>query len=187
MVEIHPSIGQLSRLRHLELSFCSSLANLPSISAKTESLTVLNLGSCSNLRMIPKFKGILKSLSELRLSWTAIKELPPTSFQCLSSLKYLTLRGITFVTLPLIISQLSHLDDLDFSHCVKLRSVPELPASVTYIKAEGCTSLEPLPALLKLSSLSRPPSQSYDESSGGVAFTILNRYLQVLSLTLSLC
>ena len=71
---------------------------------------------------------------------------------------------------------------LDFSHCVKLRSVPELPASVTYIKAEGCNSLEPLPALLRQSSLSRPPSQSYDESSGGVAFTILNRYLQVLSL-----
>ena len=128
----------------------------------------------------------MKSLSELRLSWTAIKELPPTSMKCLSSLKYLTLSGINFVTLPVSISQLSHLEALDFSHCVKLRSVPELPASVTYIKAEGCTSLEPSPALLTQSCLSRPPSQSYDESSGGVAFTILNRYLQVLSLSLSL-
>ena len=108
----------------------------------------------------------MKSLSELRLSWTAIKELPPTSMKCLSSLKYLTLSGINFVTLPVSISQLSHLEALDFSHCVKLRSVPELPASVTYIKAEGCTSLEPLPALQRQSSLSRPPSQSYDESSG---------------------
>uniref|UniRef100_A0A7N2L3S8 ADP-ribosyl cyclase/cyclic ADP-ribose hydrolase n=1 Tax=Quercus lobata TaxID=97700 RepID=A0A7N2L3S8_QUELO len=149
-------------------------------------LKYINISS-SNLIRTPDFsgipsleKGIMKSLSELRLSWTAIKELPPTSMKCLSSLKYLTLSGINFVTLPVSISQLSHLEALDFSHCVKLRSVPELPASVTYIKAEGCTSLEPLPALLRQSSLSRPPSQSYDESSGGVAFTILNRYLQRL-------
>lgn len=149
-----------------------------------ESLTVLNLGSCSNLRMIPKFKGIMKNLSELRLSWTAIKELPPTSMKCLSSSQYLTLSRINFVTLPVSISQLSNLEALDFSHCVKLRSVSELPASVTYIKAEGCTSLEPLPTLLRPSNFSRPPSQSYDESSGGMAFTIMNRCLQVLSFSL---
>ncbi|XP_050253693.1 disease resistance protein Roq1-like [Quercus robur] len=125
-----------------------SLANLPSISAKIESLTVLNLNGCSNLRMIPEFKGIMKSLSELRISCTAIEELPPTSMKCLSSLKYLTLSGINFVTLPVSISQLSNLEALDFSHCLKLRSVPELAASVRYIKAEGCTSLEPSPALL---------------------------------------
>ena len=107
----------------------------------------------------------MKSLSELHLSWTAIKQLPPTSMKCLSSLKYLTLSGINLVTLPVSISQLSNLEALDFSHCVKLRSVPELPASVTYIKAEGCTSLEPLPALLRQSSLSRPPSQSYERAA----------------------
>ncbi|KAF3951735.1 hypothetical protein CMV_022645 [Castanea mollissima] len=48
----------------------------------------------------------------------------------------------------------------------------------------GCYSLEPSPALLRQSSLSQPYSspfsRGYDESSGGVAFTILNRYLQGL-------
>nr|XP_023911807.1 TMV resistance protein N-like [Quercus suber] len=72
LVEIHPSIGQLSRLSHLQLQLCKSLTDLPSMSAEMESLTVLNLNSCSNLSKIPEFKGIMKSLSELHLSWTAI-------------------------------------------------------------------------------------------------------------------
>ena len=155
------------------------------MSAEMESLTVLNLNSCSNLRKLPEFKGIMKSISELHLLKTAIKDLPLTLIKCLPSLKYLTLSGgFNFVTLPASISQLSNLEALDFSNCVKLRSVPELPASVRYIKAEGCTSLEPSPALYRQCSLSQPRSQSYDESSGGLAFTILTSYLQVLSLSL---
>ncbi|KAF3951733.1 hypothetical protein CMV_022643 [Castanea mollissima] len=49
---------------------------------------------------------------------------------------------------------------------------------------KNCCSLEPSPALHRQSSLSQPCSspffRGYDESSGGVAFTILNRYLQGL-------
>ncbi|KAF3960479.1 hypothetical protein CMV_014817 [Castanea mollissima] len=86
--------------------------------------------------------------------------------------------------MPASFSQLSKLEALDLSHCKKLRSVPELPSTVRYLNMEGCCSLEPSPALLRQSSLSQPYSspfsRGYDESSGGVAFTILNRYLQGL-------
>nr|XP_023921555.1 disease resistance-like protein DSC1 [Quercus suber] len=53
-----------------------------------------------------------------------------------------------------------------------------------YINMVGCCSLEPSPGLLSQSSLPRPYSspffRGYDESSGGVAFTILKRHLQGL-------
>ena len=50
----------------------------------------------------------------------------------------------------------------------------------TYMNAEDCYSLEPSQALHGQSSLSEPWSQ-WSESSVGVTFTILNRYLQVIS------
>ena len=58
----------------------------------------------------------------------------------------------------------------------------------TYMNAEDCYSLEPSPALHRQSSLSQPWSQwpQYNESSVGVTFTILNRYLQVISSPLSI-
>ena len=71
LVEIHPSIGKLSRLTVLDLGFCYSLINLPSMSSKMESLEVLNLNGCSKLKEI-EFEGILKSLSELYLGEFAI-------------------------------------------------------------------------------------------------------------------
>ena len=104
------------------------------------------------------------------------------SFGCFSSLKYLTLSRNSFVTLPASISQLSKLEALDLCLCSNLQSLPELPLTVRYINAQECSSLEPSPALLRLRNLARPCSHlyGYDESSGGVAFTILNRYLQVI-------
>ncbi|XP_075638552.1 TMV resistance protein N-like [Castanea sativa] len=257
LVGLHPSIGQLSKLKSLGLIFCESLTNLPSLSANMESLTSLDLNGCPKIKKIPEFKGTMKSLSQLHLGLTGIKELPPSSIECLTALKildlkdcknleclpsnidslrslkilnltgcselanlpenlrkikclerlelggisqlediilngigclssltYLSLSSNNFVTLPAIFSQLSKLEALDLSNCKKLRSVSELPSTLRYINMERCCSLEPLPALLRQSNLSRPyPApffRGYDESSGGVAFTILNHYLQGL-------
>ena len=54
---------------------------------------------------------------------------------------------------------------------------------ITHMNAEDCYSQEPSPALHGQSSLSQPWSQwpRYNESSIGVTFAILNRYLQVIS------
>ena len=113
-----------------------------------------------------------------------LEEIELNGIGCLSSLKYLSLSSNNFVTLPAIFSQLSKLEALDLSYCMKLQSVSELPSTTRYINMKSCFSLEPSPALLRQSSL--PPCTSpfffgYDESSGGVAFTMLNRYLQVIS------
>jgi len=244
LVGLHPSIGQLSNLKSLNLRFCESLTHLPSLSSKMESLTSIDLSNCSKIKKIPEFKGTMKSLSELILGRTAIKELPPSSIECLtgleildlkgwkdlkclpsnmdslrslkflnlswcsklanlpenlrkikclerldltgmsqleeielnrigclSSLKYLSLCCHKLVTLPAIFSQLSKLEVLDLSDCWKLLSVSELPSTTRYINLYH--SFPP--------SYSPPFFRGYDESSGGVAFTILNRYLQVIS------
>ena len=185
LVGLHPSIGQLSKLKRLNLSFCKSLTNLPSLSAKMEPLTSIDLSNCSKIKKIPEFKGTMKSLSQPHLGSTAIEELPPSSIECLTALEILNLSGCSkLVTLPAI-SQLSKLEVLDLSNCNRLRSVSELPSTMRYINMENCCSLEPSPALLRQSTLSIPYSspffRGYDECSGGVAFTILNRYLQVIS------
>ncbi|KAK9985342.1 hypothetical protein SO802_030293 [Lithocarpus litseifolius] len=113
-----------------------------------------------------------------------LEEIKLNGIGCLSPLKYLSLSWNNIVTLPAIFSQLSKLEALDLGCCQELRSVPELPSTMRYINMESCYSLEPSPGLVRQSSLSQPCSspffRGYDESSGGVAFTILNRYLQGL-------
>ena len=160
--------------------------------------------------MIPEFKGTMKSLSQLILGWSAIEKLTPSSIECLTALEILdlkecrdlkclpsnidSLRSLKFLDLykcsrlailPENLWKMKCLERLDLRYCQKLRSVSELPSTMRYINMESCCSLEPSPALHRQSSLSRPCSspffRGYDESSGGVAFTILNRYLQVIS------
>ena len=175
-----------------------------------ESLTSINLNGCSKIKMIPEFKGTMKSLSQLILGWSAIEKLTPSSIECLTALEILdlkecrdlkclpsnidSLRSLKFLDLykcsrlailPENLWKMKCLERLDLRYCQKLRSVSELPSTMRYINMESCCSLEPSPALHRQSSLSRPCSspffRGYDESSGGVAFTILNRYLQVIS------
>ena len=157
LVEIHPSIGQLSRLRYLDLQHCYSLTVLPTFSSEMESLTVLNIYGCSSLKLFPKFTGIMKSLSKLNLGYTTVKNpAPSTIFECLSA--------ITF---------------LDLSSCSKLESLPRLPSTVRYINVEGCSSLKWSPEGVKLSIWSQPLSQwlLYDESGSRLVFTILFHFL----------
>ena len=151
---------------------------------------VLDLFGCSKIGSIPKFTGIMKSLLELNLGETAIKKLSPSSIKCLTALTLLDLTNCrNFKCFPSNMDSLRSLEKLILSGCSKLKSIPRLPSTIRYINAQYCHSLEWSPALVKLSSLSRPLSQwlAYDESGSGMAFTILYRHLQVIpSLSLSL-
>ncbi|XP_030962657.1 probable disease resistance protein RPP1 [Quercus lobata] len=49
LVDLHPSIRQLSRLVVLDLEHCKSLTNLPCISTEMESLKILNLCGCPKI------------------------------------------------------------------------------------------------------------------------------------------
>ncbi|XP_050252744.1 disease resistance protein RPS4B-like isoform X2 [Quercus robur] len=199
--ELPSSIECLTALTSLNLGDCQNLECLPSNMDSLRSLEKLLLPGCLKLSALPENVWKMKCLKKLDLSGPGIRRVSQNklnlggmfrlqriglnSIGFLCSLKYLTLSGNSLVTLPASISQLSKLEALDLSNCFKLQSLPELPSTVRYINAEGCYSLKPLPALRKPSPDPLKLIQSfgfkrhyYNESNGGVAFKILNRYLQ---------
>uniref|UniRef100_A0A7N2MFS5 ADP-ribosyl cyclase/cyclic ADP-ribose hydrolase n=2 Tax=Quercus lobata TaxID=97700 RepID=A0A7N2MFS5_QUELO len=183
LVEVHPSIGQLSKLRYLNLQRCESLTDLPSMSNEIQSLTVLDLDYCYKFSSFPKFTGIMKSLSELKLCWTAIKKVEPSSIKCLTALTLLNLRFCkNLECLPSNMDNLRSLETLDLYGCSNLKSLPRLPSTVRFMDAEGCYSLKWSPARVKLSIWSQSLSQwlPYDESIIQVEFRTLFHFLQGL-------
>ncbi|XP_050252990.1 TMV resistance protein N-like isoform X2 [Quercus robur] len=208
LVEIHPSIGQLSKLTVLNLEFCQSLINLPSSMDGLRSLEVLILLGCSKLAKLPENLGKIECLKELDLTGAAIREVPSSisfliccgcekqffksrldSVFSVRLLKYLALSTNNLVfALPASISQLPKLEALNLGNCIQLHSLPDLPSNVRYINAKGCSSLEASPALLSMSNLSQPSISffnccklvEYKEGSDGLAFAMLKRYLQGL-------
>ena len=159
LVEIHPSIGQLSKLEILNLESCVSLTDLPCMSAVMQSLAELSLLNCPKISSFPKFTGIMKSLSTLKLAWTAIKKVEPSSIECLPALTILDLGG------------------------TNVKSLPRLPSTIRSIRVEGCDFLKWLPTWVKLSIWSQSLSKwlPYDERCNQKEFTILFHFLQVIS------
>ena len=166
--------GTMKSLSKLSLRLTAIKELPPSSIEGLTALEILDLSYCSNLKCLPSNMDSLRSLKFLNLSeCSKLEEIELNGIGCLSSLRYLLLSSNNFVTLPATFSQLSKLEDLNLSHCKMLRSVPELSSTMRYINMERCRSLEPSPSFC-----------GYDESSKGVigvAFTILNRYLQVIS------
>ncbi|PRQ60526.1 putative winged helix-turn-helix DNA-binding domain, leucine-rich repeat domain, L [Rosa chinensis] len=92
LVEVHPSIALLLRLRIWNLRNCKSIKSLPS-EVHMEFLEEFDVIGCSKLKMIPKFMQKTKRLSKLSLSGTAVEKLP--SIEHLSeSLVELDLSGV---------------------------------------------------------------------------------------------
>jgi Leucine-rich repeat (LRR) protein len=124
-----------------------------------DKLKCIDLEGCQNLVRTPEFTGVPRLERIYLTECIRLFEIHPS------------------------IGQLSELEFLDLRGCSRLQSLPKLPSTVRYIKAEHCNSIE-------TGILSDSCSQwcQYGESNCGVAFTILNRYLQVIcSLSLSIC
>ena len=75
LLEIHPSLGYLSKLIRLNLENCINLEHLPSI-RRLVSLTTLILSGCTKLKKLPEVPQHMPYLSELYLDGTAITDLP---------------------------------------------------------------------------------------------------------------
>ncbi|GKV09097.1 hypothetical protein SLEP1_g20643 [Rubroshorea leprosula] len=76
LIEVHQSIGNLSKLIYLDLENCQNLGHLPTKICKLRFLENLNLYLCSKLEELPEDFGNMESLKELNIGCTAIKHLP---------------------------------------------------------------------------------------------------------------
>ncbi|XP_016472620.2 TMV resistance protein N [Nicotiana tabacum] len=76
LTEIHPSIGNLSRLIELSMSGCEKLTDLPSSICQLISVNYLSISNCSFIKTLPDDLGDMKSLRSLYASRTGIKQFP---------------------------------------------------------------------------------------------------------------
>ena len=133
--EVPHSINLLTNLQVLSLSGCKGEKS------KKRKL-VLSFSPPTIPSWLPSFWG-LKSLTELYLSDCNLLEgIIPSDLTSLSSLVVLDLSRNSFITIPTSLSGLSRLERLILTGCMRLRSLPELPASIQCLKANDCTSLE---------------------------------------------
>ncbi|KAM3304056.1 disease resistance protein RPV1 isoform X1 [Capsicum chacoense] len=130
LVEIHPSIGDLTMLTHLNMKGCKNLLTFPHDVSGLKRLEVLILSDCSSLRELPEDLSGWKSLRELLLDGTAITKLPNSIFH-LKNLQMLSLNDCwSLEFLPRAIGNLSSLRELSFSGS----ALKELPDSIGKLK-----------------------------------------------------
>ncbi|TQE09473.1 hypothetical protein C1H46_004966 [Malus baccata] len=139
--ELHSSIENLIGLQTLQLYRCKKLKCIPNSIYNLNSLQTLTFGGCLKLKKLPQFRVGLRSLEELNFSYCGILEIPD-HLVCLTSLRELDLSGTLIPSIPESIKQSSQLSVLRLTKCKKLLSIPELPAGLQILEAQGCLALE---------------------------------------------
>jgi hypothetical protein len=169
LLEVHHSIGDLSSLVLVNLKDCKCLTSLPKSFYKLKSLETLILsGSLPSLfsswissRKCLKSVSLLSaalhgfnSLRDLRLRKCNLSEdTIPTNLWSLCPLEFLDLGCNSFESLPPSLGGLSKLGQLIVDGCRKLKSIPDLPASLYFLYADNCTALERVHNPSKLSNM----------------------------------
>ncbi|XP_048437158.1 disease resistance protein Roq1-like [Pyrus x bretschneideri] len=124
LVEIHPSIAVLKRLKVLHLCDCESIKSLPS-KVEMDSLVDFNLGGCSNVKTIPEFGEQMKNLSSLTLDNTAIEKIPSSIGHVVDLWRFSLRECKNLLYLPRAICNLKSLKWLDVGRCSKIDKLPE--------------------------------------------------------------
>ncbi|KAM0041465.1 putative P-loop containing nucleoside triphosphate hydrolase, leucine-rich repeat domain superfamily [Helianthus debilis subsp. tardiflorus] len=149
---ISPSAGRFcTNLVSLDLSDCHKLKRIDGSLHLLRSLKDLNLICCWGLQSfhhdgsvslkLPQFPRFLRKL-ELRACKLGDGDIPSDIFCELLNLQVLDLSYNNFSRLPSGLSQIPCLKCLDLSKCKSLVELPDLPSSISVLKAYGCDSLE---------------------------------------------
>ncbi|MCO5548197.1 hypothetical protein L7F22_001655 [Adiantum nelumboides] len=179
---VSEAIGQLGRLRRLDLSNHHDLQGLPNEIEKMSSLAVLDLRFCTGLTVLPDC--LPPNLKEIKMTGCSSLTKLPASLGSLTSLKVLSLLGcVALAELPDDFSMAKALKEVYLSECSRLAELPaslvslaslekleilncealaKLPDDFSTVKAmkqvdlSGCSSLAELPpSLVSLASLER--------------------------------
>ncbi|CAN6723130.1 unnamed protein product [Malus baccata var. baccata] len=166
LVEIHPSIAVLKRLKHLHLNGCDSIKSLPS-EVEMDSLESLYLNGCLNVKNIPEFGEQMKNLSKLHLGGTAIEKMP-SSIEHLVGLKDLNLFNCkNLLDLPRAICNLKSLRRLCMGQCSK---IDKLPGDMDHLETLvlGATLTEPIGGMKNLKHLQLYGSYAKERDGWGI-------------------
>ncbi|KAL3745538.1 hypothetical protein ACJRO7_014623 [Eucalyptus globulus] len=117
-----PQSSVATRLKVLDLSYCTMLKETPELSAFL-SLEKLILKECEMLTKLSESIGMLKYLVELDVSCTSIVELPQ-SIVNLRSLKVLKIDGSGMQKLPDAIGMMEKLEEIYGGGCRQLEMIP---------------------------------------------------------------
>ncbi|KAF3793288.1 Disease resistance protein [Nymphaea thermarum] len=148
------SFAQSRNLFYLNLSYLG-ISELPENFGSLNKLRLLYLNGNNKLVMLPSTFCQLSSLERLDLKECSLSDSGISlDFSMLLSLKVLNLDGNKFSCLPTTLSSLPQLEELSLLACAKLQSLPPLPSSVTKLDAYRCSSLERIPNISNLKSLS---------------------------------
>ncbi|XP_033133188.1 probable disease resistance protein At4g19520 [Brassica rapa] len=134
------TMSHLTKLKHLTLSNCRSLEELPELS-QVESLT---LSDCTNLRtLVKKHQGTTYNLLELWLDNCKKIESLPNELKHFTKLTCLDLSRHDFRTISSkMVGELTSLATLSLNYCNNLVSLSGLPLSLKCLNAHGCKSLK---------------------------------------------
>ncbi|KAI9086146.1 hypothetical protein K1719_031867 [Acacia pycnantha] len=147
--ELPPSIGNLMGLDVLGLSNCKSLRELPNGLFTVPNIDVLHLGGsklgCRKLleKLMQENQQVIGCTNAHSLDLQdccLLDEDIHLTLNLFRNLIELNLSGNDFVSLPECLKDCVQLWDLDVSNCKRLRNIPELPSSLSSIKARNCFS-----------------------------------------------
>ncbi|KAL1822857.1 hypothetical protein ACET3Z_009635 [Daucus carota] len=171
LLKLHPSIGQLTNLVHLDLgecyrlkeftepmrqiivlshldfSGCLSMKRLPEPIKQLPNSCHLDLGRCCNLKLLPEQLGEMKCLKLLDASYTAIEQLPDSIAQLIGLVKLNLHKCKNLRKLPEQFGNMEGLRTLDASSS----AIEELPDSfaalinLVELDLNSCKNLTSLP------------------------------------------
>ncbi|CAN6554507.1 unnamed protein product [Malus baccata var. baccata] len=117
--ELPSSVWSHEKISSLDITYCKELKELPSSSCKLKVCGAFSLDGCFSLE---NFWELPRGIGELDLSYTAIKLLPTSSMECLTTLKLEGCKNLA--SLPWRIWKLKSLEVLDLTDCSELKIVP---------------------------------------------------------------
>lgn len=114
LIQIHDSIGLLSKLKILDAEGCSKLKSFPPM--KLTSLEKLELSFCESLKWFPEILGQMKNIKVIVLKGTSIEEFP-LSFRNLTGLHKLRIWGSRMLRLQGSILMMPNLSEVYVQDC----------------------------------------------------------------------
>ncbi|XP_062029616.1 TMV resistance protein N-like [Rosa rugosa] len=165
LAELHHSVGSLDKLVEFHLIGCYNLKIFPRMD-KMKSLQHINFNGCKRLENFPEISERMGSLTSMTLSGTAIKEVPISigyHLYNLSSLRFNQCKNLTH--LPLSIYELRELCALELTDCPKLVLTP-FPKKAKYSEVPTPTSNSNISHYGKAISSERESDGDNDDDDG---------------------